>query len=133
MKGNVMARTLIVRTSTSVARRSQWTRALRSRCRTLRPLMAAIVITVLTTACGDGGDSADTSDIKRVLAGGQVTPGNACPAGATESYRTGDLLVCNTCDDNSDCQTGGPKTCNTICGPGCEDDTSGCCPVRLCQ
>lgn len=56
--------------------------------------------------------------------------GTACPEGSFEGYTDGDLLVCNECRDEADCDTG--EVCSANCGPGCEDDVGGCCPVYSC-
>ena len=57
--------------------------------------------------------------------------GASCPSETAEAYRSEGVLACNTCaDDGSlDCQ----GVCATVCSPGCEDDTGGCCPLRVCQ
>ena len=56
--------------------------------------------------------------------------GDACPTGTTEAYREGALIVCNNCDHILDCH--GNEQCRTVCGPGCENDTGGCCVRRDC-
>jgi hypothetical protein len=79
---------------------------------------------IMGSGCGDGGGP-DT----RVYAFGRVTEGSACPAGTSEAYRDGDLIVCNSCETNAECPS---RVCVTQCGPGCENDPEGCCAVRDC-
>src|SRR5690349_14104781 len=56
--------------------------------------------------------------------------GAGCPSGTTEAYRDNKLLVCNNCDRPSDCHS--REQCQTVCGPGCENDTGSCCARRDC-
>jgi hypothetical protein len=106
--------------------------------RPLRVLAArAALLTGLVTlivACGDGGSGGGNNRITEVFVAGATTPGTACPEGSTEAYRTGHTLVCHECTDDRDCIDAprGPA-CRSLCGPGCDDDTSGCCPVRVCK
>jgi len=67
----------------------------------------------------------------RVFANGTVTRGAACPPGTIVAYRDGDNLVCHSCTTAADCPKG--QSCHTQRGPGCEDDTGGCCPMRVCS
>ena len=60
----------------------------------------------------------------------QDSCGTACPEGSFEGYTDGDLLVCNACETETDCDVG--EVCSADCGPGCEDDEGGCCPVYSC-
>jgi len=66
----------------------------------------------------------------RVYVNGGSTRGAACPAGTTVAYRDGDILACHSCTDDADCDEG--AECSFHCGPGCENDTGGCCGVRGC-
>jgi hypothetical protein len=66
----------------------------------------------------------------QVFAHGTSAPGSACPAGTTEAYRDSGYIVCDDCAANRDCEAG--SECLTRCGPGCENDTGSCCPVRVC-
>lgn len=61
-----------------------------------------------------------------------VECGTACPAGSPEAYRDGSKLACHACQTDADCPSEHPK-CETVCGPGCENDTAGCCPVQDCR
>jgi hypothetical protein len=65
-----------------------------------------------------------------VVARGRSFRGDACPPGTTEAYRDGHFLACDSCADARDCQDG--EACVTRCGPGCEHDSGGCCPLREC-
>ncbi len=58
------------------------------------------------------------------------TCGTSCPEGAVQAYTDGDIMACHECTDEVPCETG--QTCSTACGPGCEDDSGGCCPVNEC-
>ncbi len=94
-----------------------------------------IGVAALAVACGDGGGGGDDeAKITNVYFAGVTTPGSTCPEGAAEAYRTGHTLVCHQCTDDRDCidAANGPA-CRALCGPGCEDDTGGCCPVRVCK
>ena len=53
-----------------------------------------------------------------------------CPEGSSQAYVDGDLLVCDACLDEDDCDSG--QTCSAVCGAGCEGDAGGCCPVNVC-
>lgn len=66
----------------------------------------------------------------RLAGDGLSGRGSSCPAGYTEAYRDSGYLVCDVCKDGERCRTG--AACTIVCGPGCEDDTGGCCPMRVC-
>ena len=67
----------------------------------------------------------------RLVGDGLGGRGSTCPDGYTEAYRDSGFLVCHSCESDADCSDG--ETCATRCGPGCEDDTRGCCPLRTCE
>jgi len=106
----------------------------------------SMVCTQVVHTCGDGvcganGESHESCpedcplDCRRcgafeVHARNHAFRGDACPPGTTEAYRDGRFLVCDSCVDDRDCANG--ETCVTHCGPGCENDTGGCCPQREC-
>jgi hypothetical protein len=110
-----------------------------------------IVCTQIRPNCGDGicqhsGSPAEShercpedcpldcracGDRLQVYVDGRVFPGSMCPTGTTEAYRDSGFLVCNACVTATDCDAG--MSCHTVCGPGCEDDRGGCCPVRVCS
>lgn len=75
-------------------------------------------------------DCRQCSGGSRVFFDGAVFPGSSCPSGSTEAYRDGDYVVCDACTDGTLCANG--AQCTLRCGPGCEDDIGGCCPVRVC-
>lgn len=103
------------------------------------PLLVFPLATLLGGCAGDDKDSAD--DSAEVCATGyqvyvawdlQEECGFECPEGSFEAYTDGDLLVCDDCEVNEDCDPG--QVCSSDCGPGCEDDTSGgCCAVNRCE
>jgi hypothetical protein len=89
---------------------------------------ALLLFTVL--GCG-GQDAQQTNPCAPQM---QLYPtgcGDTCPPGSFEAYRTGSYLVCNECDSDTGCDAG--MTCIVGCGPGCEDDTAGCCPHQVCR
>ncbi len=108
------------------------------------------VCTTIKSVCGDGvcqrGASPSESHERcpedcpldcrvcaedlQVFLNGETFRGSACPPGSTRAYRDGIHLVCHGCNAIDECPDG--KLCTEFCGPGCEDDTSGCCPVRAC-
>lgn len=93
-------------------------------------MLALIVMTALAvpiTGCGDNDNSAAAP---MIYVDGSQRPGTVCPPGTTEAYRERNVLVCHGCTTDVDCD--GRGRCSTQCGPGCEDDTGGCCPVRSC-
>jgi hypothetical protein len=109
---------------------------------------APTVCTALLTVCGDGdcqrtGSPAESHErcpadcglscqcASRVFVNGIVSDGSSCPAGTTEAYRDHGVIVCDACATSRDCDGG--LGCHTQCGPGCENDTGGCCPVRVCS
>lgn len=67
----------------------------------------------------------------RLAGDGLSGRGSSCPDGYTEAYRDSGFLVCHSCATDADCSEG--ETCATRCGPGCEDDARGCCPLRTCE
>jgi hypothetical protein len=81
----------------------------------------AAALALIAASCGDGGNG-----------DGGTSEAQHCPEGTTEAYRDGSLLVCNTCASDADCASN--QQCQTVCGPGCENDTGngGCCGVREC-
>ena len=87
-----------------------------------------ILIALAFAGCGDNDNSPPR--IGQVFVDGQILHGDECPLGSTEAYRTGDLIVCDACEDDTVCPNGG--ACTTICGPACQHD-DGCCPVRVCE
>lgn len=99
-----------------------------------------LLLSLLSLSCGDDARSelADTVSESDTCAASTVYVGNealgcaqACPEGVAEAYRDGDLLVCHACQAAADCPAELPS-CETACGPGCEDDTGGCCGVNVC-
>ncbi len=97
--------------------------------------IAVMVITLAATAsaCGDGGGGDDGDKITQVFVGGKVTEGAACPPGTTKAYQAGHVLVCHECADDRECVSDPDgKSCKSICGPGCENDSGDCCPARTC-
>lgn len=89
--------------------------------------VGALGLTLPVGGCGDNDNSTATTWVD---VDGSRRPGTACPPGTTEAYRAENLIVCDTCATDVDCVSG--SRCVTRCGPGCEDDTGGCCPVRTC-
>ena len=89
---------------------------------------AALGFTLPLGGCGDNDNSG--APHFEVDVDGERRSGSTCPLGTTEAYREGSLIVCNGCAIDPDCGEG--RRCSIQCGPGCEDDTSGCCPVRRC-
>lgn len=89
--------------------------------------MGMLAVMLAAGGCGDNDNSGGTP---LVYVNGARRPGTACPSGTTEAYRDGNLIVCHGCAMDADC--GGLRRCSTQCGPGCENDTGGCCPVRAC-
>jgi hypothetical protein len=92
-------------------------------------VLACFALAASLHGCGDNDNSAPRETF--VFVNGQTFPGSQCPDGTTFVYRTADTLVCDACRDARDCAAG--LDCRTRCGPGCEDDTGGCCPVRVCS
>ena len=68
---------------------------------------------------------------RRVYLGIRRIVADACPTGATEAYREDDRIVCHRCAIDTDCLSPGDR-CQMVCGPGCENDSGGCCGVREC-
>ncbi len=85
-------------------------------------------------SCSDTTDSsAATCEALEVYVGVHpVDCGTSCPEGTEEAYRDANDLVCHACATADDCPDHLPR-CEIACGPGCEDDTGGCCPVRDCR
>jgi gluconolactonase len=103
-------------------------------------LFSLILLSLTGLSCGDdaSSDPTDTVGITDTCAASTVYVGakgigcaSSCPEGSAEAYRDGDLLVCHACQTGDDCPAEAPS-CEVACGPGCEDDTGGCCGVNVC-
>jgi len=95
---------------------------------------ATLFVVLFSLGCGEEPEPPPNpcAPELRVYVAGQFTCGTTCPAGTSEAYRDGPFLVCHECDDpDIGCDPG--QTCVMQCGPGCEDDTAGCCGARVCD
>ena len=91
-------------------------------------MLVCLALTLSMHGCGDNDNSVKEPF---VFVNGGTVRGSKCPDGATFAYRTKDLIVCDACADARGCIGG--QRCLTQCGPDCEDDAGGCCPVRVCS
>ncbi len=80
-----------------------------------------------------GDSSSATCEALEIYVGTHpVDCGTSCPEGLETAYQDGAVLACHACTDDGDCPSHLPR-CEIGCGPGCEDDTGGCCRGRLCR